>query len=60
MIRLREIIIAEVGELSDGAEAVLELLKEISRDSFTKTLEQITAQIEIFINHYKITIFIVL
>jgi hypothetical protein len=46
MVRLREIIIAEIGELSDGAEAVMDLLKETDREGFSKTIEQITAQIE--------------
>ena len=46
MIRLREIIIAEVGEIADGAEAVMDALKDSERDSFTQTLEQLTAQIE--------------
>ncbi len=46
MIRLREVIIAEVGELSDGVEAIVDLLKDSNRESFTKTLERITSQIE--------------
>lgn len=46
MVRLREIIIAEIGELSDGAEAVMDLLKETDREGFSKTIEQITAQVE--------------
>ena len=46
MIRLREIIIAEVGEIADGAEAVMDALKDSERDSFTQTLEQLAAQIE--------------
>lgn len=46
MVRLREIIIAEIGELSDGAEAVVDLLEETDREGFTKTLEQVAAQIE--------------
>lgn len=46
MLRLREILAAEVGELSDGAEAVLDLLQDVERDGFTKTLEQICAQME--------------
>ncbi|KKL07889.1 hypothetical protein LCGC14_2581500, partial [marine sediment metagenome] len=39
MVKLREIIIAEIGELSDGAEALMDLLGETDRDSFTKTIE---------------------
>jgi len=46
MIRLREIIIAEIGELSDGAEAIIDLLKETDREGFTKTIEQVATQIE--------------
>jgi capsid portal protein len=46
MIRLREIIVAEIGELSDGAEAIMDLLDDPSSDVFTKTLEQISAQME--------------
>ena len=46
MIRLREILIAEIGEMSDGAEAMLDLLGETDRDSFTKTLEQLAGQME--------------
>ena len=46
MIRLREIIIAEIGELSDGAEAIIDLLNETDRESFTKTIEQVAGQVE--------------
>ena len=46
MVRLREILVAEIGELSDGAEALMDLLGETDRDSFTKTLEQIASQLE--------------
>lgn len=46
MIRLREVLIAEVGELSDGAEAMMDLLNEVDREGFTKTLEQLAQQIE--------------
>lgn len=46
MIRLREIIIAEIGELSSGAEAIIDLLEETDRENFTKTLEAITSQME--------------
>jgi len=46
MIKLREIIIAEIGELSDGVEAILDLLNEVEREGFTKTLEQLAAQLE--------------
>lgn len=46
MARLRDIIIAEIGELSDGTEAIMDLLDDIDRDKFTQTLEQITAQME--------------
>jgi hypothetical protein len=46
MDRLREILIAEIEELSDGVEAMLDLLKESDRESFTQTLEGIAAQLE--------------
>lgn len=46
MIKLREIIIAEIGELSDGAEAMMDLLSETDRESFTKTLETLASQME--------------
>lgn len=46
MVRLREILVAEIGELSDGVEALMDLLGETDRDSFTKTLEQISSQLE--------------
>lgn len=46
MIRLREIVIAEIGELSDGAEAIMDLLGETDRESFTKTVEQVAGQVE--------------
>lgn len=46
MIRLREVLIAEIDELSDGAEAVMRLLGEPDRDNFTKTLEQLARQME--------------
>jgi regulator of sigma D len=46
MIRLREILISEVDELSSGVEAIFDLLNEVDRESFTKTLEQISAQME--------------
>lgn len=46
MIRLREILIAEIGEMSDGAEAFLDLLGETDRDNFTQTLEKLVGQME--------------
>lgn len=46
MIRLREILVAEIGELTNGVEAILDLLKEVERDGFTQALERIVAQIE--------------
>jgi len=45
-IRLREIIIAEVEEMSDGAESVLDLLDEVQRDGFTASLEGIVSQMQ--------------
>ena len=46
MIRLREIMVAEIGELSDGTESLLDLLKETDRDGFTQSMEKLVAQIE--------------
>jgi hypothetical protein len=46
MIRLREILVAEVSELTDGVEKVLDLLDDAGKDNFTQTLQQITAQLE--------------
>ena len=46
MLRLKQIMIAEVGELSDGAEAIMDLLQESQREGFSDSLERITAQIE--------------
>lgn len=46
MVRLREILVAEIGELSDGVEALMDLLSETDRDNFTQTLEQISSQLE--------------
>lgn len=46
MLRLREILGAEIAELSEGCKAVLDLLKETDKKDFTKTLERIAAQLE--------------
>lgn len=46
MLRLREILIAEIGELSDGVAALLDLLNDPDRDDFIKTLEQIAGQLK--------------
>jgi hypothetical protein len=46
MSRLREILVSEVGELSDGVEAILDLLHEAEKDDFTKNLEHIAGQLE--------------
>lgn len=45
-IRLREIIIAEIEEMSDGVEAVLDLFDEVHKDGFTASLEGITSQMQ--------------
>ena len=45
-IRLREVLSAEIGELKDGGEAVLDLLQDPEKDGFSQSLEQISAQIE--------------
>jgi uncharacterized protein YlxP (DUF503 family) len=44
--RLREILAAEVSELRDGVEAVLDLMDDVDKNDFTQTLEQLAAQIE--------------
>ena len=44
MIRLREILVAEVSELTDGIEAILDLIHDVGKDNFTQMLEQLTAQ----------------
>lgn len=46
MLRLREIIIAEVGELSGGAESIMDVLRETDRDGFTQRIEEIASQME--------------
>lgn len=46
MYRLREILVAEVGELIDGTEVLLELLHDPIRNNFIQSLEQIVWQIE--------------
>ena len=46
MMRLREIIIAEVSELSDGAEAIMDALDESDKDDFIKKIEYVTNQME--------------
>lgn len=46
MIELRSIIISEFDELSDGVEALLDLLKDAGREGFTKSLERLCTQME--------------
>ena len=46
MMRLKEILVAEVEEFAAGVAAVLDLLEEPGREGFTDSLERITAQIE--------------
>jgi hypothetical protein len=46
MLKLRGIIVAEFDELSDGIESLLALLGDVDREGFTKSLENITAQLE--------------
>jgi hypothetical protein len=43
---LKGIIMTEVGELSDGASAILDILDEVGREGFTKALELVCAQME--------------
>lgn len=45
-IRLREIIISEIDELTDIIEAFLVLLGEAEKEGFTKTLEKLYAQLQ--------------
>lgn len=44
--RLREILISEISELSDGVEALLDLLEDADKENFTQTLEQLCSQLE--------------
>ena len=44
--RLREVLGAEVSELSDGVEAILDLLQDSDKDNFTQKLDQLTTQLE--------------
>ena len=46
MMRLKQVLVAEINELSDGATAVMDLLQEPNRDGFSDSLERITAQVE--------------
>lgn len=49
MIRLREIIVAEVGEFSDGAQSLMDVLYSVDRADrsiFIKSVEQLTSQME--------------
>ena len=46
MLRLRDVLIAEVSEFCDGAQATMDLLEEPGKKDFTQTLEQLTAQME--------------
>ena len=46
MISLRQIIISEFDELSDGVEGVLHLLDDVDREGFTKNLERLCTQLQ--------------
>lgn len=46
LTNLKGIIMTEVGELSDGVSAILDILDEVGREGFTKSLELICAQME--------------
>ena len=46
LINLKSIIMTEVGELSDGVSAILDILDEVGREGFTKSIELICAQME--------------
>ena len=47
MISLRQIIVSEFDELSDGVEGVLHLLGDVDREGFTKNLERLCTQLQI-------------
>lgn len=44
--RLREILVSEISELTDGIEYVSNLLKEPIKEDFTKNIQAISAQLE--------------
>ena len=46
MLNLKQIIIAEVGELTDGIESLLELLGDLDKEGFTQQLERLCTQFE--------------
>jgi valyl-tRNA synthetase len=46
MSRLREVLVSEVSEVTDGVEAILDLLHDVDKDDFTKRLEELTGQLE--------------
>lgn len=46
MVRLRELIISELDELSDGAEKIMDLLGESDLDGFTKKLETVVGHMD--------------
>lgn len=46
MVNLRDIIMSEFDELSDGVEALLDLLEDVDREGFTKSLERLCTQME--------------
>ena len=46
MLNLKQVIIAEVGELTDGIESLLELLGDLGREGFTQHLERLCTQFE--------------
>lgn len=46
MIKLRGLLVAEFDELSDGIEAVIDLLKNPDKEGFTQSLERLCTQLQ--------------
>ena len=46
IIRLREVIIAEISELSDGAGVLLDLLKDVGQEGWSQKIEKVNAQMQ--------------
>lgn len=46
MERIRSVVIAEISEMSEGIDMVLDLLKDPAQKDFTSTIEELFAQIE--------------
>lgn len=46
MIKLRGLLVAEFDELSDGVEALMDLLRDSDREGFTQSLERLCTQMQ--------------